>query len=298
MNVLRQALLASMSPSAVAVTSPAVSGSPAPSTPMSPTALHVQGAVVSGDLCDMEVEHQHGWNALHAACATGKYDTVRILLDAGANLEVKTRQFGHTPLHLAACVGSEPIVRELLNRGAVLQARDEHGYTALHFAAVEGYRCVVETILEFMKLRGTIELVNELDDEGNSALTLAQRALNSKVAESIHAYLAENLAHNLVSPEEIAELTRWLADDVQLPQYTAGFISAGYTRLSFWAKTGITSADYRDIGVFLPGHQRIINQNLIKYADVAGDAEESENESGSEGSDDDESGSDASSEAS
>ncbi|GBG31216.1 Ankyrin repeat domain-containing protein 1 [Hondaea fermentalgiana] len=242
---------------------------------------------------DAEVEHVHGWTALHVACAARRPDAVEALLARGANTEAKSRQFAHTPLHVAACVGSQTAVQNLLDAGAVIQARDENGYTALHYAAVEGYRAVVETLLAAMEARGTVALVNELDKDGCSALTLAQRAMNSKVAETLHNFLATNLAHDLVDPAEIAEVNRWLADDVGLPQYIPGFISAGYTRLAFWAKSGLTEAEFREIGVMLPGHQRIIARFLADYA-TSGDDDDDGNSSGSESG----SGSDASSEAS
>jgi ankyrin repeat protein len=68
----------------------------------------------------VERDGQAGWTPLHVAVAEGQADIVRVLVDAGADLDVRTEHY-RTPLHVAlrhqpALV---PLLREL---GAVVDA--------------------------------------------------------------------------------------------------------------------------------------------------------------------------------
>lgn len=64
---------------------------------------------------------QGGWTPLHVAVAECRTDIVRLLVDAGADLEARTEHH-RTPLHVA--LGHCPdLVPLLLDRGAVLDAR-------------------------------------------------------------------------------------------------------------------------------------------------------------------------------
>lgn len=74
-------------------------------------------------------------------------DIIRLLLDHGADLGVKTPE-GETVLHLA--VDSAPRVKVLLERGAQvldIDARDNRGRSALHYAAVVGNHASMEILL-------------------------------------------------------------------------------------------------------------------------------------------------------
>ena len=63
---------------------------------------------------------------LHSACASGERESARILLEAGANPNVR-QQGGFTPLHAAAQNGDEELARLLLDRGADPEAATDDG---------------------------------------------------------------------------------------------------------------------------------------------------------------------------
>ena len=65
---------------------------------------------------------------LHSACASGERESARILLDAGADPNVR-QQGGFTPLHAAAQNGDEELARLLLARGADPDAATDDGRT-------------------------------------------------------------------------------------------------------------------------------------------------------------------------
>jgi ankyrin repeat protein len=83
----------------------------------------------------------------------GHLDAMQVLLDAGARATAKCE--GSPALHMAACVGSHPehaafaplAVELLMQHGVVPYDRDDHGRTALHWAAAYGLPAVAEPLL-------------------------------------------------------------------------------------------------------------------------------------------------------
>ena len=63
---------------------------------------------------------------LHSACASGERESARILLEAGADPNIR-QQVGFTPLHAAAQNGDEELARLLLARGADPEAATDDG---------------------------------------------------------------------------------------------------------------------------------------------------------------------------
>jgi ankyrin repeat protein len=97
-------------------------------------------------------------------------ETVKLLLDSGANIEARDEYRG-PPLLDAAGYAQTDIVRYLLDRGANLNARDKGGSTALIIASCE---CAVATmndaydVVEVLLDRGSD--VNAHSNDGTTAL--------------------------------------------------------------------------------------------------------------------------------
>jgi ankyrin repeat protein len=87
--------------------------------------------------------------ALHIAAEVGHTKIVKVLLDAGAEVDARTSN-DTTPLHQAAQEGHLDIVRELLIAGADLDARDDNGTTPHDFALHCGHE---ESALELGLVR-------------------------------------------------------------------------------------------------------------------------------------------------
>ena len=64
----------------------------------------------------------------------GKLDCVKALIEAGADLNAKEND-GSTALHWAADNGKLDCVKALIEAGADLNAKENDGWTALHWAA-------------------------------------------------------------------------------------------------------------------------------------------------------------------
>ena len=77
---------------------------------------------------------ESGATALIAAASRGQNETAILLIEGGADLEVKDNQ-GATALHTAAFLCREEIVKALLAKGADKNARNNAGSTALESVA-------------------------------------------------------------------------------------------------------------------------------------------------------------------
>ena len=75
---------------------------------------------------------------LHQAVAAGHEAVVRLLVEAGADLDVRGQQ-GWTPLHAAARNGNTEMVRLLIGKGADRGARTAGGQSAFDIALTHGH---------------------------------------------------------------------------------------------------------------------------------------------------------------
>jgi ankyrin repeat protein len=75
---------------------------------------------------------------LHSAVAGRNADAVRILVEAGARVNVRQRH-GWTPLHGVAEHGDQELTTLLLDRGADPAARNDDGATAADLATAAGH---------------------------------------------------------------------------------------------------------------------------------------------------------------
>jgi len=77
---------------------------------------------------------EQGFTALHYAAIRNNTDIAFRLLNAGADVNVKSDIAKRTPLHMAVLGKSDVIVKRLLKHGADMNAADAFGNTPLHFA--------------------------------------------------------------------------------------------------------------------------------------------------------------------
>jgi hypothetical protein len=100
-------------------------------------ALAVAALLAAGSHADTPLSPV-GETPLMRAAARGYTEVVRVLLDAGADLNAQ-RADGFTPLILAVFFGHEEVVRLLVERGADPSARTRLGMTATRWAAARGF---------------------------------------------------------------------------------------------------------------------------------------------------------------
>lgn len=146
----------------------------------------------------MDVRDASGQTPLHWAARTCDPDVLRILLDAGADIDAPGQSRG-TPL--MSVVNNTLIKKEvhractrlLLDRGANVNARAEHGTTALMMAAERGHGALVEMLLE------AGAEIDATDDNGRTALAAAGFAGHAEVVALLKSYGAKvDLGPNLL----------------------------------------------------------------------------------------------------
>ena len=98
-----------------------------------------------------------------------RLDIMRLLIEHGADLEIKVRSVG-TPLSVATCYNlhhDTSAVKLLLEHGADVNQRQKHGETVLFTAIAEKQRNLVELLLEHSAD------VNHRQDNGQTVLFTA-----------------------------------------------------------------------------------------------------------------------------
>ncbi|XP_047119929.1 ankyrin repeat domain-containing protein 27-like [Schistocerca piceifrons] len=126
----------------------------------------------SHHILDVNVCDGEGFTPLHVAAMHGRLDLTRLLIDAGALVDVRTRTKAATPLHFACQNQRLQVVQLLLRRSADPDIQDWHGNTALHYACYVGNIRLVETLLQLASPR--LDLKNA---SGKSAVQEAEEKM-------------------------------------------------------------------------------------------------------------------------
>jgi len=84
--------------------------------------------------------------SIHEAVIEGNIEAVKQHLDAGVDVNAKDN-IGFTPLHYAAQSGRKEIVELLIAKGADVNAKNGIGWTPLLFAATWGHKEVAELLI-------------------------------------------------------------------------------------------------------------------------------------------------------
>ena len=123
-------------------------------------------------------ERRGDWSALREAAVKGQSAVVRLLIDRGADINLKGHM-GQTPLHAAAASKHPALAKLLLERGADHSAADVYRKTPLHDAASAGD---VESAAALLSAGAAVDSRNDFRDTPLHA-----------AAESGHAELARLL---------------------------------------------------------------------------------------------------------
>lgn len=103
---------------------------------------------------------------LYKAAGEGRTEIVKYLIEKGADVNFRGKEWGHTPLSEAAGRGFDDVIEVLLKAGADPKIKDRNGYTAFAVAALGGQVDAAEALLK-------VSDVNAADNYGNTLLMAA-----------------------------------------------------------------------------------------------------------------------------
>ena len=149
---------------------------------------------------------EDGRMALHHSAYLNDTACMRLLLDAGAQLDAKDSSDASTPLSLAAQEGHVEACSLLLAAGASVDARNEDERTALHTAARFGHVGFISALLDAgaeLEARDTL-LRTPL---GSAARAGKLKALKALLARGADPNAAENLGHTPLVESILAKHT-------------------------------------------------------------------------------------------
>ena len=122
---------------------------------------------------NMDAKTQAGYTPLYLAAEGRKLDTLKCLLLRGAKTDEKDSTLGYTPIHIASYHGHTDEVRFLLLCGANQGIKDFHGKTAIRVARNDKIRTVFREFNENQELMKTEKLKRDLKSKNwDSAATL------------------------------------------------------------------------------------------------------------------------------
>ncbi len=153
-----------------------------------------------------------GNTPLMLAVASKNKEMVKLLLDNGANINIKDKIYGYTPLIIAVRVGSIEIAKLLLDHCADINIKDDEGNTAI--ATAENYSKLGNMIhlLEEYGAKTTQQVNNDLlsaAKQGNLEL------VNQAIADGadVNAIINNSTALHIVSRSGNLEIAKVLLDN-------------------------------------------------------------------------------------
>ena len=143
---------------------------------------------------DVNAAGADGRTALYWSIYAGELGAIDLLVEAGADLEVRTSAgnlAGSAPLHLALHWNRYDVAAILVESGADVNARDGDGDTALHYAAAAATRLDTVRVVDLLLRMGADETA--LNQQGESPLDQAGHVDLTRAAERVR-WLLTNAA--------------------------------------------------------------------------------------------------------
>jgi ankyrin repeat protein len=107
----------------------------------------ISDLITLGANLDWKNENDSNRTPLYVAAYWGKVEIARMLIDAGADVDVKDNN-DDTSLHVAIKYGRVEVVRILIDAGANLNVQNNQGETPVHYAAMNGNPGIARMLID------------------------------------------------------------------------------------------------------------------------------------------------------
>ena len=143
--------------------------------------------------------HGGGRTVLHLVAAIGDVDTIALLLDRGAEIDIRDK-YGNTPLRWALRSGHPENAEFLLRRGADINGTSDGGESILIDACQEGYGTVVDLIL-----KGGVDVRGRF--RGRQSLHWAAVSAQRSTTKADSTSVITTLIHHGANADEVEDAT-------------------------------------------------------------------------------------------
>ena len=109
-------------------------------------AMEIVSYLIKRNVIVNQTDSSRSRTALHWAAASGHYEIARMLIDAGALVNVQDKN-SISPLMLAASTGHLGLVRLLIASGAHVNLTDRLNTTALHYACTRSHALIARDLI-------------------------------------------------------------------------------------------------------------------------------------------------------
>ncbi|XP_022188861.2 ankyrin repeat domain-containing protein 27-like [Nilaparvata lugens] len=138
----------------------------------------VRSENIAYDVCDSD-----GFTPLHVSVMHGQIDLVKMLIDVGAKINLRTRTKNKTPLHLACENGQNKIAQLLLSSGICdVNCQDAYGNSPLHYACLANNTQLVQILLNYkpnLNLRNSNGKTAQKEAEDRMSLSMLRLLTNA-----------------------------------------------------------------------------------------------------------------------
>ncbi|KAJ8683623.1 hypothetical protein QAD02_019415 [Eretmocerus hayati] len=136
----------------------------------------------SGEELNVDCRNNYGRSPIHLAASRGNTDILKMLIDAGCDIELRDK-FGMRPIHMAAWYGQQAAVNLLLEAGVQASAIDKKGRSLLMMVA---HSCddppFLERLIAELQLKQGRRCSTSISSTGNTTPTIS---LSSSVTSSL-----------------------------------------------------------------------------------------------------------------
>ncbi|WP_341816387.1 ankyrin repeat domain-containing protein [Wolbachia endosymbiont (group A) of Nomada goodeniana] len=145
-------------------------------------------------------QDENGLTLLHRAAGNNNKESVKLLLEYGAKVDVQSKD-GNTPLHYAAALGYVEIAEYLIDKGADVDAQDKAEYTPLYYALANDNKELAKLLIKHGADRSLIKDEGLIIDRLNS--------MCGQLSEVVSGTSSHSKTHNATeTPEETEKVKK------------------------------------------------------------------------------------------